>query len=57
MVDPWPAVSGDKNIAFNGQKMQSAVQRYRNNQIIQPVGTGTSSASYQQRQQVQRGPR
>ena len=26
--------------------MQSAVQRYRNNQIIQPVGTGTSSASY-----------
>jgi hypothetical protein len=50
MVDPWPAVSGDKNIAFNGQKMQSAVQRYRNNQIIQPVGTGTSSASYQQQQ-------
>jgi hypothetical protein len=49
MVDPWPAVSGDKNIAFNGQKMQSAVQRYRNNQVIPPVGTGTSS-SYQQQQ-------
>jgi PBP1b-binding outer membrane lipoprotein LpoB len=47
-VDPWPAVSADKNIAFNGQKMQSAVQRYRNNQIIQPVGTGTSSSYSQQ---------
>jgi hypothetical protein len=42
MVDPWPVYSGDKNIAFNGQKMQTAVQRYRTNQIIQPVGTGTS---------------
>ncbi len=42
MVDPWPVYSGDKNIAFNGQKMQSAVQRYRNNQVIPPVGTGTS---------------
>jgi hypothetical protein len=41
MVDPWPVYSGDKNIAFNGQKMQSAVQRYRNNQVIPPVGTGT----------------
>lgn len=48
-VDPWPAVSADKNIAFNGQKMQSAVQRYRTGNIIQPAGTGTSS-SYQQQQ-------
>jgi hypothetical protein len=47
MVDPWPAYSGDRNIAFNGAKMQSAVQRYRTNQVIPPVGTGTSS-SYQQ---------
>ena len=47
MVDPWPVESGDKNIAFNGQKMQSAVQRYRLNQVIKPVGTGTSG-SYQQ---------
>ncbi len=48
-VDPWPAVSADKNIAFNGQKMQSAVQRYRADQIIQPVGTSTSG-SYQSQQ-------
>lgn len=44
MVDPWPAASADKNIAFNGQKMQSAVQRYRNNQVTPPVGTGTSGS-------------
>lgn len=48
MVDPWPRYSGDRNIAFNGAKMQSAVQRYRTNQIIQPVGTGTSGSFSQQ---------
>jgi len=36
-VDPWPAYSGDKNIAFNGQKMQSAVERYRTGKVIEPV--------------------
>ena len=44
MVDPWPATSGDKNIAFNGEKMQSAVQRYRLNKVIKPVGVGTSGS-------------
>ena len=45
MVDPWPRESANRNIAFNGEKMQSAVERYRTNKVIQPVGTGTS-ASY-----------
>ena len=27
MVDPWPSRSGNTNIGFNGQKMQSAVKR------------------------------
>ncbi len=36
MVDPWPAYSGDKNIAFNGDKMQQAVARYRTGKEIQP---------------------
>ena len=36
MVDPWPAYSGDKNIAFNGEKMQQAVARYRTGKEIQP---------------------
>jgi hypothetical protein len=37
MVDPWPPQSGNTNIAFNGQKMQSAVERYRTNNVTQPV--------------------
>jgi len=41
-VDPWPAYAGNRDIAFNGPKMQSAVQRYRTNQVIPPKGIGTS---------------
>jgi hypothetical protein len=37
MVDPWPPTSGDKNIAFDGQKMQSAVERYRTDKVIPPA--------------------
>ena len=37
IVDPWPAYSGDKNLAFNGQKMQSAVERYRTGKVTQPA--------------------
>jgi len=40
--NPWPPVSGDRNIAFNGQKMQTAVQRYRTNQVIPPINATTS---------------
>jgi hypothetical protein len=47
MVDPWPRASADKNIAFNGAKMESAVERYRTNQVYPPRGIGTSTA-YQQ---------
>ena len=36
MVDPWPAQSGNTNIAVNGQRMQSAVERYRTNMVTQP---------------------
>jgi len=37
MVDPWPPYSGDKDIAFNGEKMQQAVARYRTGKEIQPA--------------------
>jgi len=37
MVDPWPSRSGNTNIAFNGQKMQSAVERYRTDKVTPPV--------------------
>jgi hypothetical protein len=46
MVDPWPPASANRNIAFNGQKMETAVERYRTNRVIPPRGIGTSG-SYQ----------
>lgn len=46
MVDPWPRASANKNISFNGEKMQTAVERYRTNKVYPPSSTGTS-ASYQ----------
>ena len=42
-VDPWPAYSGNAAITANGQKMQSAVERYRTNRVIPPVSTTTST--------------
>ena len=42
MVDPWPPNSGNNNIAFNGQRMQSAVERYRTNRVIPPINATTS---------------
>jgi hypothetical protein len=47
MVDPWPRASANKNIRFNGERMESAVERYRTNKTYPPSGTGTST-SYQQ---------
>lgn len=51
MVDPWPYYVGNKNLAFNGQRMQAAVERYRNNRVIPPTNTTTSSFAQQQAQQ------
>jgi hypothetical protein len=50
MVDPWPAHSNDRNIAFNGEKMQTAVERYRTNKVTLPVNAITSSSGYQAQQ-------
>ena len=43
MVDPWSRASADATIAYNGEKMQSAVERYRRNKVIAPRGLGTSN--------------
>jgi hypothetical protein len=37
MYDPWPPYSGNPNIAFNGQKMQTAIDRYRNDKVTPPT--------------------
>jgi len=36
-IDPWAPGSGNRNIPFNGQLMQSAVERYRNDKVTQPA--------------------
>ncbi len=51
MIDPWPRDVTKRQIAFDGQKMQSAVERYRTNRVIPPVNVTTSSAAYQQAEQ------
>ena len=33
MVDPWPARAGDRNIAFDGERMAAAAERYRTNKV------------------------
>ncbi len=51
MVDPWPRYSGNKNIAFNGERMQRAVECYRNNKVTPPIdidptnSTGSSQST------------
>lgn len=37
VIDPWPPHSGNTNIAFNGQRMQAAAERYRSGTVVQPV--------------------
>jgi hypothetical protein len=44
MVDPWPRESADHNIAFNGPRMEGAMERYRTNRVTAPRGIGTSGA-------------
>ena len=45
MVDPWPRHSENRNLAFNGQRSQSAVERYQHNKVIEPVSVTTSSTA------------
>jgi hypothetical protein len=55
MVDPWPRASANRNIAFNGARIESAFERYRNNKITTPRGIGTSS-TYQDAAPAAPGP-
>ena len=44
VIDPWPRYVGNKNIAFNGERMQAGVERYRHHEVIRPISPVTSSA-------------
>lgn len=52
MVDPWPRYVGNKNIAFNGERMQAAQERYRHGKVIPPVNVTTTSMTQAQAQQA-----
>jgi hypothetical protein len=52
MVDPWPRHVSNRNLAFNGERMQAASERYRHNRVTPPVNATTSSVAYQQAQQA-----
>ena len=52
MVDPWPAVSANNNIAFNGQLMQAAQDRYNRGKVFTPVLPTQASKDYQSAQSV-----
>ena len=43
MVDPWPRASANRNIAFNGERMEAAFQRYRTGNVTQPQGINTGT--------------
>jgi hypothetical protein len=51
-VDPWPAYSGDRDIAFNGQRMQAAVDRYRAGKVIPPADPESFMSSNQSGQTI-----
>jgi hypothetical protein len=45
MVDPWPRDSNNKNLTFNGERMQRAVQCYRIDKVTPPVDLDPSTDS------------
>jgi hypothetical protein len=48
MIDPWPAASGKREIAYSGERMQTAHERYRTGCVTKPVNATTSSTGYAQ---------
>ena len=44
MVDPWPRVSAQRDIGFDGQRMESAMRRYQTNRTYPPSNSGTSTS-------------
>src|SRR4051794_15418562 len=43
IVDPWPVHASNRDIAFNGPRMQAAVERYCNDKI-KPPPSGSSTS-------------
>lgn len=45
-VDPWPRTAGNRNIAFNGDRMQAAGERYRTGKVTPLQGLSTSDVDF-----------
>ena len=46
MIDPWPPYAGNRNLAFDGERMAAAAERYRTNQVTPLSTAATSSVQY-----------
>jgi len=42
-IDPWPRHAAQREILTNGEKIQPAIQRYKEGKVTPPRGLGTSS--------------
>jgi len=45
-VDPWPRAAGNRNLESNGERMQAAVERYRQNKVTPLRSLSTSSVEF-----------
>jgi hypothetical protein len=53
MIDPWPRYVGNKNLAFNGERMQTTVECYRHNpRVYVPVYPNTTALAQAVAQQA-----
>ncbi len=43
MIDPWPRHAAQREIVTNGEKIQPAIQRYKEGKVTPPRGLSTSS--------------
>ena len=44
-IDPWSPASANRHIAYNGERLQGAAERYRRHRVIRPVSPGTSDSA------------
>ena len=47
IIDPWPVAAGNRDLSYDGTRMQGAAERYRTNKVTPLVSTQTSSVQYQ----------
>jgi hypothetical protein len=46
MIDPWPVAAGNRNIEYDGERMQAAAERYRTGKTTPLATAQTSSVQY-----------